>query len=67
MSTAFHPQTDGQAEKANSIVGHYLRMLAASDECHWDRLLVLAEFSYNAHIHKTTNLSPLEADLGENP
>ena len=67
MSTAFHPQTDGQAEKANSIVERYLRTFATTNERHWDRLLALAEFSYNCHIHKATGMSPFEADTSENP
>ena len=62
MSTAFHPQTDGQVDKANSIVERYLRTFTTANECHWDRLLALAEFSYDSHIHKATGLSPFEAD-----
>ena len=67
MSTAFHPQTDGQAEKANNIVERYLRTFAAANERHWDRLLALAEFSYNSHVHRATGMSPFEADTAENP
>jgi hypothetical protein len=36
MSTAFHPQSDGQVEKANSIVERYLRTFCAGDEQGWD-------------------------------
>ena len=46
MSAAFHPQTDGQAEKVNSIVERYLGTFATGNERHWDRLLALAEFSF---------------------
>ena len=67
MSTAFHPQSDGQAEKANSIVERYLRTFPVANERHWDRLLALAEFSYNSHIHKATAMSPFEANTAENP
>ena len=67
MSTAFHPQTDGQAEKANDIAERYLRTFAAANERHWDRPLALAEFSYNCHVHKATGMSPFEADTSENP
>ena len=67
MSTAFHPQTDGQARKANSIVELYPHTPAAANKRHWDRLLALAEFSYNSHIHKATEMSPFEADTAENP
>ena len=62
MFTAFHPQTDGQAQKANSIVKRYLRTFAAVNERHWDSLLALADFSYNSHVHKATRMSPFEAD-----
>jgi hypothetical protein len=67
MSTAFYPQTDGQAEKANGIVERYLRTFAADNERRWDRLLGLAEFSYNSHVHKATGMTPFEADIAENP
>ena len=56
MSTAFHPQTDGQAEKENSIVERYLRTFTAANERRWDRLLALAEFPCNCHVHKATEI-----------
>jgi hypothetical protein len=67
MSTAFHPQTDGQAEKANQIVERYLRIFAAGNERRWDRFLGLAEFSYNSQTHAAHRLSPFVADLGHQP
>jgi hypothetical protein len=65
MSTAFHPQTDGQAEKANSVVERYLRAYAVSKD--WDQFLALAEFAYNASRHQSLEMSPFEADLGYIP
>jgi hypothetical protein len=67
MSTAFHPQTDGLAEKVNSIVERYLRTFAAGNERNWAKLLPLAEFAYNASKHKATEKTPFEADLGYVP
>ena len=67
MSTAFHPQTDEQAEKANSIVERYLRTLTTANERHWDRLLALTEFSYNSHVHKAPGMSSFDADTTETP
>ena len=67
MSTAFHPQTDGQAEKANSIVERYLHSFVQTRPQEWDRLLSLAEFSYNAHCYQSTGLARFEADLGYIP
>ena len=67
MSTAFHPQADGLAEKANQTIERYLRTFVAGNEQKWDDLLPLAEFSYNAHVHKVHGMSPFEADLGYTP
>jgi hypothetical protein len=67
LSTAFHPQTDGQAEKANSIVERYLRAYTAERQDNWDQLLALAEFAYNATRQKSIQMSPFEADLSYVP
>ena len=67
MSSAFQPQTDGQAEQVNSIVERYLRTFAAANERHWNRPFSLAEFSFNRHVHKATGMSPFEAGTAENP
>jgi hypothetical protein len=67
MCTAFHPQTDGQAEKANSIVDRYLRAYTASRQGEWDQLLALAEIAYNASRLQSLEMSPFEADLGYIP
>jgi len=67
MSTAFHPQTNGQAEKANSIVERYRHSFVQTRPQEWDRLLARAEFSYNPHKHKATGLAPFKADLGYIP
>ena len=67
MSTAFHPQTDGQAEKANSIVERYLRAYTTDRQDDWDQMLAMAEFAYNASRQKSLEMSPFEADLGYIP
>jgi hypothetical protein len=67
LSTAFHPQTDGQAEKANSIVERYLRAYSAERQNKWDQQLALAEFAYNATRQKSIEMSPFEADLSYIP
>ena len=67
MSTAFNPQTDGQAERANAIVAKYLRAFAAGKQMEWPRYLALAEYAYNASLHSSTGYTPFELDLGYNP
>jgi hypothetical protein len=68
MSTAYHPQTDGQSEEANDIVGTWLRAFAReSEQAEWDRLLPIAEFAYNSTSQSSTGKTPFELDLGYHP
>jgi hypothetical protein len=48
LSSAFHPQTDGQSEVANRIITMYLRCLAGDQPCSWLKWLRWAEFCYNS-------------------
>lgn len=66
-SSPFHPQTDGAAEKANHIVGTYLKSFATKYTGEWATLLPLAEFSYTSSVHNSTGVTPFELDLGYNP
>ena len=50
-SLAFHPQTDGQTERLNSVLGQYLRMYCDYEQTDWASLLPMAEFSYNNSKH----------------
>jgi len=42
LSTAFHPQTDGQSEALNRVIEDYLRAYSAENQVVWARLLPLA-------------------------
>jgi hypothetical protein len=64
LSTAFHPQTDGQTERQNQTLETYLRIFVNDQHDNWARLLPLAEFAYNDAVHSTTNASPFEIVYG---
>ena len=66
-SSAFHPQTDGQTERMNSVLEQYLRMYVDYQQTDWASLLPLAEFSYNNSKHSATSLSPFFANYGFHP
>jgi hypothetical protein len=66
-STAYHPQTDGQTERVNQEMEQFLRLFVNEWQDDWDELLPLAEFSYNNHIHSSTQQTPFMADTGRNP
>jgi len=69
MSTAYHPQSDGQAEKANATLETFLKAYIAQlpSPGQWVRLLPLPEFTYNAVRHKAIGMAPFEADIGYVP
>ena len=67
MSSAYHPQTNGQTEVANRIAQQILRGLIAPDQRDWDLLLPMAQLAYNSRVHSATGVSPIEAAFGWTP
>ena len=47
LSTAFHPQMDGQTERQTSIIEAYLRAFVNFEQNDWARFFPIAEFAYN--------------------
>ena len=64
MSTAFHPQTDGQTERMNQVLKAYLRSFIAQDQDDWADLLLMAEFAYNNSAAAATGMTPFFANMG---
>lgn len=67
LSTAFHPQTDGQTERTNATLEQYLRCFLNYQQDNWAQLLPLAEFAYNNTVHTSTNQTPFFALHGYHP
>jgi hypothetical protein len=67
MSTAFHPQTDGQTERANRSISQVLRHYVDNRQTNWDHLLPLVEFSINNQVSSSTGFSPFYLDMGRHP
>lgn len=67
LSTAYHPQTDGQTERVNQNLEQYLRLFTNYQQDDWSQLLPLAEFTYNNTEHSTLGVSPFFANKGFNP
>ena len=64
LSTAFHPQTDGQSERTIQVLEDMLRACVIEFGGHWDSFLTLAEFSYNNSYHSSIDMAPFEALYG---
>jgi transposase InsO family protein len=67
LSTAFHPQTDGQTERMNQTLEHYLRCFIAGEQLAWPKLLRSAEFACNNAVNATTGASPYNMLMGYSP
>ena len=67
MSTAFHPQTDGQTERTNQVIEAYLRSFVNKEQSDWVELLPMAEYAYNNSMTTATGLTPFYANYGFHP
>ncbi|GKA15770.1 hypothetical protein Tco_0695517 [Tanacetum coccineum] len=64
LSTAYHPQTDGQSERTIQTLEDMLRACVIDFGNGWDRHLPLVEFSYNNSYHTSIKVAPFEALYG---
>ncbi|GJQ92988.1 putative reverse transcriptase domain-containing protein [Tanacetum coccineum] len=64
MSTAYHPQTDGQSERTIHTLEDMLRACVLDFGGSWDVHLPLVEFSYNNSYHSSVRCAPFEALYG---
>ncbi len=58
MGTAYHPQTDGQTERANRTLETMLRARVNFQQTDWDEHLTAAELACNNAVSPTTGFSP---------
>ncbi|GKD05262.1 putative reverse transcriptase domain-containing protein [Tanacetum coccineum] len=66
MSTAYHPQTDGQSERTIQTLEDMLRACVIDFGNGWVRHLPLVEFSYNNSYHVSIKAAPFEALYDQN-
>jgi hypothetical protein len=64
LSTAYHPQTDGQSERTIQILEDMLRMCVLDFKGKWIQYLPLVEFAYNNSFQATIGMAPYEALYG---
>jgi hypothetical protein len=67
MSSAYHPQTDGQTERLNQCLETYLRCMTHACPSKWMNWLALAEFWYNTTTHSAHGKTPFEVLYGHQP
>nr|KYP69532.1 Transposon Ty3-I Gag-Pol polyprotein [Cajanus cajan] len=64
LSSACHPQTDGQTERTIQSLEDLLRACVLDQGGSWDSLLPLIEFTYNNSYHSSIGMAPYEALYG---
>ena len=67
MSTAFHPQSDGQTERMNRTLQEVIRHYVGPRRDDWDTLLPLAEFAINNSVAESTGMTPFYMNSGQHP
>jgi hypothetical protein len=65
MSTAFHPETDGQTERMNRTLEQMLRAYTNTKQDNWDTLLPYCEMAYNNSTNASTGYSPFYLNYGQ--
>ncbi|MBW0526894.1 hypothetical protein O181_066609 [Austropuccinia psidii MF-1] len=67
LSTAYHPETDGQTERVNQILKQYPHMYVSYHQDDWNTWLSLAEFAYNNSHHSSKKQSTFFTVYGRDP
>lgn len=67
LSSAYHPQTDGQTERVNQCLESYLRSMTFQEPREWMDWLTLAEWWYNTSYHTSLKITPFQALYGYPP
>ncbi|TPX41268.1 hypothetical protein SeLEV6574_g06178, partial [Synchytrium endobioticum] len=64
LSSAYHPEADGQSERMNQELEADLRCFPSYNQDNWSALLPQAEFAHNNSYHTTIGMSPIMANTG---
>ena len=67
MSSAYHPQSDGQSEAVNKCLKMYLRCLISQNPRIWVKVLDWAQYWYNTSFHTSLGMTPFKLVYGRDP
>ena len=64
LSTAYHPETNGQIERTNQELEQYLRMYVNHRQNNWAKWLATVEFAFNNKVHTATKSLLFQVNYG---
>lgn len=67
MTSAYHPESDGQSETVSKTIEQYLRAMVHENQRNWIELLAWTELWYNISFHQSLETMPFQAVYGRPP
>jgi transposase InsO family protein len=67
LSSAYHPETDGQSERTIGTFEELIRPYVSYLQTDWDQFLDPLEFAYNNSLHESTGQTPFQVIYGQHP